>query len=53
MGDVLMGFWILYIYIYIFNYLDNGYKNIKITNLTSNRALCDKIILFKSELKII
>ena len=35
------------------NYLDNDYKNIKITNLTSNRTLCDEIILFKNELKII
>ena len=35
------------------NYLDNSYKNIKITNLTSNRALCDEIILFKNEFKII
>ena len=33
-------------------YLDNVYKDIKITNLTSNRTLCNKMILFKKELKI-
>ena len=35
--------------LHLVNYLDNGYENVKITKLTSKRALDREIILFKNE----